>query len=312
MTDFRSLAGAAFAFLSISMTADVVAQDGTPGPNVPCVNCPVFEFQPRPESGLWNNPLDPTGTGFTIEVQGERVVAFLFIYDETGVPEWFLAAGDLELPEDGDSENVTWVLETELKRFSGGPCINCPSLPFMRDGTGGLVRFEFMGRNFARFRVDDGEYENIVPSTFGVSTEAAFPELTDYRLPDLEGAWIFQFDAPELRVFDPPRRTVWPIRLVRVECLDLDGICYEVRRDTSILITAEITPPPNPSFGDMRCSGSVNQGPLCTLELADAPAPLDIAPFVVSLRNLSSQRMLGQQTSEFIPLTLRAFRTGID
>jgi len=284
-----------------------LAQADIPGPKVPCLNCPAREFPPRPETGLWNNPLDPTGTGFTIEVQGDRVVAFLFIYDENGDPEWFLAAGDLQPPAGDDPADVVWVVEAELKRFSGGPCINCPSLPFMRDGSGGQLRFEFLGRNFARFRIDDGVYENLVPSTFGVFSQAVFPELTDYRLPDLEGRWVLVLRGEELSSGSFDRATTRLVRLTRMEA-ETSGaspVQYEIARAFGFGPLG--TPPPVDRIGELECSGSQAEGPVCTFRFDDVSSFTDFAPltYIAALANIGSSRIVAGADGGYV---LQAFR----
>lgn len=291
------------------------------GPDVPCVNCPVMNDPPKPETGLWNNPLDPTGTGFMIEVQGDRMIAFLFIYDEFGEPEWYLASGLLQPPEDSASAAI-WTLEADLTRFSGGPCINCPSLPFMAGGSGGTVRFEFQGRNFGRFRIDDGPWENVMVSTYGVAAEVVFPELSDYRIPDLEGSWIFQFDSEELRSFSRPRRLLIPFRLDRAECEAGAMTCYYLLRDRNTTfagIFPPVTPPEPILIAELKCFGSVDSGPYCQIEfnpLITFEDELSRAPFILPLANIGSQRLHGQQVDapelESEPLTLKAFRVDHD
>lgn len=304
---FRFISGLLILIAIVAIPAASTAQTG---PQVPCSGCPDLEFVPKPETGLWNNPLDPTGTGFMLEVQGERLAGFLFIYDETGEPVWFLLAGTLEPgPEGGDA---LWVVETELTRFAAGPCINCPSQPAMVSGSGGTVRLEFLARNFGRFRIDDGPWENLVPLTFGVVTEAVFPDVTDYRLPDLEGAWIFHFPATGFDLSSPSRRLVLPIKLVSVAC-DGDGRkCYEIRRDYNTVSLAQFSPPPHPfEFGQMVCVGGPNDGPFCRLEFENSFSDLIDAPFIIPLANLGDSRFVGAQAGGRT-LRVDAFRVDHD
>lgn len=303
-----------FSFGALSLSALLLALPATlmaqPEPEVPCVNCPDFAFSPKPETGLWGNTLNPTGTGFMFEVQGDLLAGFLFIYDDTGEPAWFLLSGTLATPLEG-SEAI-WVVESDLTRFSDGPCINCPSQPAMVAGSGGTVRFEFFARNFGRFRIGEGEYENITPLTFGVLTEAAFPELTDYRLPDLEGAWIFHFPATGLELSNPSRRLVLPIKLVSTEC-DVEGqICYEIRRDYNTVSLVQVSPPPHPfEFGLMVCAGNLDYGPLCRVEIENSFSDLIDTPFIVPIANVGDSRFVGAQV-EGRKLRLDAFRVDHD
>lgn len=291
-----------FSFGVLSLSAILLMFPATlmaqPEPEVPCVNCPDFEFSPKPETGLWGNTLDPTGTGFMLELQGDRLAGFLFIYDNTGQPDWFLLSGTLEAPPEG-SEAI-WVVESDLTRFSGGPCINCPSQPAMVTGSGGTVRFEFLARNFGRFKVGDGPYENILPLTFGFRTEAAFPELTEYQLPDLEGLWVMVFDdelpvdSPE----EPPRfdRAVPEvIRLFRNSSDGEDetqGIRYEIRRTFPWGPLG--SPPPGEDIGVLECSGDSKNGPLCTFSFEEGVYFQIPTEFAVPLANVGHSRIMAE------------------
>ncbi len=279
----------------LALPATLMAQ---PEPEVPCVNCPDFEFSPKPETGLWGNTLDPTGTGFMLEVQGDRLAGFLFIYDDTGQPDWFLLSGTLEAPPEG-SEAI-WVVESDLTRFSGGPCINCPSQPAMVTGSGGTVRFEFLARNFGRFKVDDGPYENILPLTFGFATEAAFPELTEYKLPDLEGLWVMVFDdeLPVDTPQDPPRFDRAVPEVVRLLRISSDGgdetqdVRYEIRRTFPWFELG--SPPPGETIGVLECSGDSAIGPLCAFEFEEWAYFLIPTEFVAPLANVGHSRIMAE------------------
>lgn len=271
---------------------------GQSEPQVPCVACPDLEFSPKPETGLWGNTLDPTGTGFMLEVQGDRLAGFLFIYDDTGQPDWFLLSGTLEAPPEG-SEAI-WVVESDLTRFSGGPCINCSSQPAMVTGSGGTVRFEFFARNFGRFRIGEGDYENITPLTFGVLTEAAFPELTDYRLPDLEGLWVMAFDdelpsrlPEELPRFDRAiSEIVWLIRIPPADGSDTQAIRYEIRRTFPFVPLG--SPPPPEVIGALECSGDISSGPQCIFSFESWVYSTIPTEFAAPLANVGHSRIMAE------------------
>lgn len=279
------------------------------GPSIPCVECPEIDFAPRPETGLWHNPLDP-GIGFMFEIQDDILAGYHLVYDVMGQPVWFLIAGLLQAAD--EESEATWVVESELPRFAGGRCVNCPTSPAMFDGSEGVIRFEFFGRNFGRFKVDDGPWESLLPVKFGVRTEAVFPELTEYRLPDLEGAWIFHVPATGLDLSIPSRRLVLPVKIVSTECADEGRKCYEVKRDFNTVSLAQFSPPPHPfELGRIVCVGGPDHGPFCRMEIDNSFPDLIDAPFIISLANLSDSRFVGVQ-AEGRGLRAEAFRIDHD
>ncbi|MDT8450455.1 MAG: hypothetical protein RQ847_09840 [Wenzhouxiangellaceae bacterium] len=241
-----------------------------PEPRVPCIDCPERVFSPRPETGLWNNPLDPTGTGFMLEVQGERVAGFHFGYDDAGEPVWFLIAGTLEMPAD-DSEAL-WVVESDLTRFSGGPCIDCPSSTPLVDGLAGTVRFEFLSRNHARFRVDGGAWQELISFAFGAAVGNPFAAVSDLPLPDLSGRWVVVLQSQSAQM--PRSRVRGATQLVVLQrddgAADAPAVRYRIFPVAGFCPPDSPcigTPPPPPSIGVFECVGTQSFGPLCTLEL---------------------------------------------
>lgn len=237
-------------------------------PRVPCNDCPLRTFAPKPEDGLWNNPLDPTGTGLMLEVQGQRVAGFHFGYEETGEPLWLLISGALEAaPEESDA---LWVVESSLHRFSGGPCVTCPSRPAVVDGSEGALQIEFLSRNHARFRVDDGPWQRLISFTFGAKTENPFDEINDLPLPDLEGRWALVMQQNSPAGSEDPRSSRGSAQLVRVVRNESEPGQESMVR-YRVFPTAEFgfvgTPPPLPQIGAIECTGSEAFGPVCDVLL---------------------------------------------
>ncbi len=156
------------------------------GPVVPCVNCENFTERPKPITGTWYNP-DQSGTGFSFDIQNDKLVGFYYGFDEQGVSTWWLFSGKLE---EAEQAGDLWEISTELQRFIDGNCINCQysGTPELAESPGTIhILFDQIGH--ASFSVNDGAVQNIVPLYFGYPTKQFFPEGNQYKTPEIEGWW---------------------------------------------------------------------------------------------------------------------------
>lgn len=246
------------------------------GPEVPCEGCPLLQQPPYPETGIWRNP-HQSGTGFMLEIQNGHLGGFYYLYDPDGAPTWYLLAGELELvaiPGIMGAGTRRWEAEAELERLEGGACLGCPFQPPVVAEPAGTVRFEFLQRNFARFRIDDGEPQNMLTLTYGVAGHAEFAPVTEYKIPNLDGFWSLTVESGAL----------YTSRAVRLENLSPDGTGA-----LEALISSAVkdgVPSPVPAvLGDLRC-GSLGDipGPLCEIRLNDLPSQI----FRMPLGNLGN------------------------
>lgn len=256
--------------LMLALLATCCVAQAQVEPRVPCNDCPERTIAPKPETGLWNNPLNPTGSGLMLEVQGQKIAGFHFGYEESGQPLWLLLSGVLEpAPEES---NALWVLESPLHRFADGPCLNCPAQQAVADGSDGTVTIEFLSRNHARFRIDDGPWKSVVSFAFGAPTENPFAEVSDLRLPDLEGRWalVLQDTSPEgFSNKRTSRGSAQLVRLIRLEPEPGEESVVRYRISPTAEFSIIGTPPPEPAIGTIECTGNEDIGPLCTVELND-------------------------------------------
>ncbi len=291
------------------------------GPEIPCVDCPPLQFtQPYPFSGNWHNPESFEG-GFMFEIQAGRLGGIFHHYDQDGDPTWAVIIGTLQ-PGEGE---VLWKLETELGMVEGGTCIGCPSQQPQPAGSAGTIRLEFLHRNYGRFQIDDGEWQNIVPLLFGIGGQSKFAPHSDQLVPDLgtkTGFWITTrpHDILTLDSWVLVFRTfaglghhfsTLPVSTVFPQMTE-SGVRYTflyTPTDFSIII------------GEMNCTAGADQGPVCILEL-DLGGPLsslfeDVIPstikdatYIIHPGNISPNRFEGE--SEDGSIALSAFRLDYD
>ena len=83
--------------LSVHFTDDAHASITWPGGTI-AVERQIFsrpaESSFRPIPGWWWNP-DESGTGYSIEVQGDQLFLVGFMYDDSGRPVWYFSAGPM-------------------------------------------------------------------------------------------------------------------------------------------------------------------------------------------------------------------------
>lgn len=153
----------------------------------------VFSPATLPESGSWYNPEAADRTGFNMEIQNGVLSGAYYGFDGDGNQAWLLFSGPLFFDADTDVFSFTG----ELTRSSGGGCIvDCADA----DGAGqhsveriATIRIEFFGRSQARFRIGTGEYQPLVPLTYGTSARSVFSEFPEQQVANFEGTWVLEF-----------------------------------------------------------------------------------------------------------------------
>lgn len=293
---FRSLMLVSIAMcITMVITNSVVAQTG---PEVPCEGCPDFTSLPLPQTGIWYNP-EQSGTGFMLEVQNGRVAGYYFLFADDGEPEWLLLSGQLE---ESDSSEVVWILETDLKRFQGGACLNCAYDAPMPDASQGQVRFEFLQRNVAQFQVDDGPVQRIRSLAFGVPVSPAARPATDYPVPELQGYWALSLMG------DLGWRYSGGFEFLEIDQDPEFGFRVPIARPLVLPDGLVIDPPPPVEIvGELRC-GSIGpiEGPVCEIELDELS---DDGPFLMPLGNLGPSRFQAESENNRV---LHAHRLEFD
>jgi hypothetical protein len=173
---------------------------------IPCPDCPEFTQLAYPETGVWSHPERP-GTGLMFEIQRGILGGGLFGYGADGTARWYLISGPLQAAP--DDPQVSWRLSTPALEFSGGSCISCSYEAPETPASAGTFEIEFLQRNLARYRIDEGEWTTIWPLTYGSNAPAHFTGISDYPIPDMAGPWILVYR--EFRhFFDPANPLVFP------------------------------------------------------------------------------------------------------
>ncbi len=130
-----------------------------------------------PESGWWWNPSIP-GSGYSIEIQDNKLFAAFYVYDETGYPVWYTAVGDLQ----GNS-----YFNSNLDFTFDGPCIDCNySQPTTLLGEGGPVTIDFLTETSATIQFN-GQIEYIERFNFFLGDQ----------LQKMRGEWNVVLDVSE-------------------------------------------------------------------------------------------------------------------
>ncbi len=290
-----------------------VAAPAQQGPDIPCVDCPALQWERSffPLSGNWYNP-QQSGSGFMFEIQSGRLGGIYHHYDEEGSPTWAIIIGTLE-PGEGE---VRWQLETELVMVEGGACLNCPYQQPQPAGSAGTIRFEFLYRNYGRFQVDDGEWQNIVPLLFGIGGSAVFGPYSDQVLPELSNfAWI----GPGFI-----RDDHWMLVIRRFVGVDIAyyGVpaSFELKEVTENGISYKLRYSAEPFgfvIGELSCAGTADSGPMCSLELdiqgpleEQLPSSITQSSYLIYPGNVGHKRFHG--VSEDGSSKVTAYRLGYD
>ena len=93
----------------------------------------------RPHTGWWWNPAE-SGRGFSVEVQGNNAFVVAFMYDDSGNPVWYFAAGPMSSPTRFEGD---WL------QFSGGQTMTGPYHPPATPQKVGRLAVEFAARDSA-------------------------------------------------------------------------------------------------------------------------------------------------------------------
>jgi hypothetical protein len=105
--------------ISITFKDDSHGTMTWPGGTVP-IERQIFDtdesFEDQPKTGWWWNPAE-SGSGYSVEIQGNTLFVVGFMYDETGNPLWYLTAGALSSPTHYEGD---W-LEYSGGQTMGGP-----------------------------------------------------------------------------------------------------------------------------------------------------------------------------------------------
>ena len=100
-----------------------------------------------PESGWWWNPAE-SGRGFAIEFQGGNVFVCGFMYDDAGLPIWYLTAGAMQTPT---RYAGNW------QRFANGQAMGAPHrAPVVSVPDAGSVVLEFSDARNGTLTLPDG------------------------------------------------------------------------------------------------------------------------------------------------------------
>jgi subtilisin len=122
------------------------------GPNG--VDSPRQPFQP--ESGWWWNPAE-SGTGYTIEVQGNQMFMATFLYRSDGSPVWYLANGTMI-----NDQTFTGT----LTEYAGGQSLTGTWRPASAQQTAGTVTLQFSTTEAARLIFSTGRIIDLVRYRF--------------------------------------------------------------------------------------------------------------------------------------------------
>lgn len=120
-----------------------------------------------PESGWWWNP-EESGRGFNIEIQNNKVLIAVYVYEPNGRPVWYLAQGTLR-GYGGGGEPTPYVYG-ELERYEHGQCIGCPypGRPEIDEEFDGSIRIDFDSRTSAEITWGDGSTAPIQRHNFAL------------------------------------------------------------------------------------------------------------------------------------------------
>lgn len=157
-------------------------------PVLPCGGCEAFAGLSPPASGFWYDPTED-GSGFLLETQGGILAGGYYGYTENGAPEWYIFSGSLHV----DPE-VGFFAAADLQRFQGGACLGCPYRPNSERTPAGRIEFQFEQRNYARYRIDGGDWKAIWTLSFGSELFVPFPDITAFPILRSGPAWLISFD----------------------------------------------------------------------------------------------------------------------
>jgi hypothetical protein len=115
---------------------------------------PDFEEAPvlGPKTGWWWNPAE-SGSGYSVEIQGDNAFVVGFMYDDAGNPIWYFTAGPMASPTHFEGD---WL------QFSGGQTLT-GAYQAPTPGNLGRVTIDFASTDDATITFDDGQSAELLP-----------------------------------------------------------------------------------------------------------------------------------------------------
>jgi hypothetical protein len=165
-------------------------------------------YAAHPESGLYWNPIN-NGTGYTIEVQGDRVAMVIYSFSTSGDPEVFVGAG--QLVEGGTVEPSTYTqgllpshtVAGTLHRPTNGNRLGnfnttAPGIPLMQSVGNFRLTFTYHSSAFLELALTDAGGGPSFTTTFLIRSNYGYGSLGTHPtdagftcFPDYRGQWVF-------------------------------------------------------------------------------------------------------------------------
>jgi hypothetical protein len=277
------------------------------GPEVPCADCVQLTSLTRnviPYTGFWYNP-EQSGSGLSIEVKKRTIFGAYYGYDNEGKPIWFSFVGQL-IPS--DKAGVMWELDSDLSEFNGGNSLNSDYKPPTLADSSHTIHIDFNHMNHARFNVDNGSIQNIVPLPYGDEYKSYFPEKTTLKIPNLKGFWVFSLRVntdihPTNQYFISGFHSPFMVYLT-------DGFLQQNEDGTSTInfIVNQLQPVPELGLviGGIGCHTFLDknndlQGPICSLTaFVD-----EVRDYKIPMGGLGIDKLFGETEDGY---TFKAFR----
>ncbi len=255
--------------------------------DIPCSQCPVFQRPPVPESGFWHNPLQ-TGSGFSLELQHRKLAGGYFGFTADGRAVWYTFSG--QMVRAGSADAYAWSVDADAYESRGGACLGCA---YVAPGAAQAVahlRFEFLQRSLARFRVGEGPWTLIQPFTYGVVANLEFAPEVSFAVPDLEGPWVLVFQKDLGYGDEFSRRAYFALAYGFGGPPVDDRLAYYG-------FFEPVGPPELQSVGNLKCDRASDGTPICKYISGNGNGLIQQAPgkeFILPLGNLSDSRFKGE------------------
>jgi len=192
----------------------------------------------KPLSGWWWNP-DESGTGYSVELQGNNLFVVGFMYDTGGRPVWYYTAGPMT-----DASNY----HGTVLQFANGQTITGPYQPPGTPTTIGTVDIQFAAENSATFTFTQASAaENadvrLKAGQIVKHEEPQFPKDGDfYPLAQYAGHYIVAFHTHDTTTPGIIADVDWTIRLdFTWHVGDFTTSTYEWEFDVDRRVPATIT-----------------------------------------------------------------------
>ena len=106
----------------------------------------------QPESGWWWNESE-SGRGFTLEVQGNKLVIGGYMYDDSGNPVWYLSAGNMASP---------MLYQGQWEQYANGqPLTGTYKKPDLVNANVGSITLQFTSKSTAVLTLPGGRQINL-------------------------------------------------------------------------------------------------------------------------------------------------------